>query len=76
MTTATRNECSIIGGCEYDERREAGHVRECGCHRYGWTLCPTGRTLMARIRVEEFRHGFRSRERREAQRTYRDHNPD
>ena len=74
MTTVTSNKCSIIGGCESDERIESGHVRECGCHRYGWTLCEIGRTYMLAVRDAESRHGFGSRNHRDAQRAYKAHN--
>jgi hypothetical protein len=49
---------------------EAGYTFESAVAiRYGWTTLPDWQTLMARIRVEEFRTDS-APERREAQRTY------
>lgn len=72
--TTTTNHCSIIGGCETDERIKPGHIRECGCHRYGWALCQIGESLMRGLRDAEDRHGWHSRQRADAYKAYHAHN--
>ena len=63
------NTCTVIGGCT-----APGH-RACGCHQYGWTLCPIGQTYKRAVEDAEGRHGFRSRQRRRAVAALRVHNP-